>query len=71
MLDFLITKLYNALEKSSESKQVRTSKKILFVKKLLADIHEDTLDKVDFPNYHNFESINDAHSNFIQKVMAY
>ena len=71
MLDFLITKLNNALEKSSESKQVRTSKKILFVKKLLADIYEDALGKVDFQKYHNFESINDAHSNFIQKVMAY
>ena len=27
-------------------------------------------DRVDFPNYHNFEDINDVYSNFIQKVMG-
>ena len=34
-----------------------------------ADIFEEGLGKVDFPNYHSFENINDAYSNFIQKVM--
>ena len=35
-----------------------------------ADIYEEALDRVDFPNYHNFENINDAYSNFIQKIMG-
>ena len=35
-----------------------------------ADIYEEALDRVDFPNYHNFENINDAYSNFIRKVMG-
>ena len=34
------------------------------------DIYEEALGRVDFPNYHNFENINDAYSNFIQKVMG-
>ena len=33
-------------------------------------IYEEVLGRVDFPNYHNFENINDAYSNFIQKVMG-
>ena len=32
------------------------------------DIYEKSLSRVDFPNYHNFENINDAYSNFTQKV---
>ena len=35
-----------------------------------ADIYEEAPGRVDFPNYHNFENINDAYSNFIQKVMG-
>ena len=35
-----------------------------------ADIYEEAMGRVDFLNYHNFESINDAYSNFIQKVMG-
>ena len=35
-----------------------------------ADIYEEALDRLDFPNYHNFENINDAYSNFIQKVIG-
>ena len=27
--------------------------------------------RVDFPNYHNFENINDAYSNFTQNVMGF
>ena len=34
------------------------------------DIYEEALGRVDFPNYINFENINDAYSNFIQKVMG-
>ena len=26
--------------------------------------------RVDFPNHHNFENINDAYSNFIQTIMG-
>ena len=35
-----------------------------------ADIHEEGLGRLDFPNYRNFENINDAYSNCIQKVMG-
>ena len=40
------------------------------LKNYSADIYEEALGRVDFPNYHNFENINDAYSNFIQKVMG-
>ena len=39
------------------------------LKSYSADIYEEALGRVDFPNYHNFENINDAYSNFIQKLM--
>ena len=35
-----------------------------------ADIYEEGLGRLDYPNYHNFQNINDAYSNFIQKVMV-
>ena len=35
-----------------------------------ADINGGALGRVDFPSYHNFVNINDAYSNFIQKVMG-
>ena len=41
-----------------------------FVKNYWADIYEEALGRVDFPNYNNFENFNDAYSNFIQKVMG-
>ena len=34
-----------------------------------ADIYEEALVRVDFPNYRNFENNNDAYSNFIRKLM--
>ena len=40
------------------------------LKNYSADIYEEALGRIDFPNYHNFENINDAYSNFIQKVMG-
>ena len=40
------------------------------LKNYSTDIYEEALGRVDFPNYHNFENINDAYSNFIQKVMG-
>ena len=39
------------------------------LKNYSADIYEEALVRVDFPNYLNFENINDAYSNFIQKLM--
>ena len=39
------------------------------LKNYSADIYEKALVRVDFPNYSNFENINDAYSNFIQKLM--
>ena len=47
-------------------KQIRCSLLISY----LADIYEEALGRLDFPNYHNFENINDAYFNFIQKVMG-
>ena len=46
-------------------KQIR----YLSLKNYSADIYEEALVRVDFPNYRNFENINDAYSHFIQKVM--
>ena len=40
------------------------------LKNYSADIYEEVLRRLDFPNYHNFENINDAYFNFIQKVMG-
>ena len=40
------------------------------LKNYSADIYEEALSRVDFPNYHNFENINDSYSNFTQKVMG-
>ena len=52
--------------KRGTHKQVRCR----LLKNYSADIYEEALDKIDFPNYHNFENINDAYSNVIQKVMG-
>ena len=60
-LDHLITKLYTAQEKSPGSKAENASE--------LDAVCKNTLQLQDSPNYHNFENINDAYSNFIQKVM--
>lgn len=35
----------------------------------LADIYQETLGSWDFQNQRNFENINEAHSNFMQKIM--
>ena len=35
-----------------------------------ADIYEEALGRLHFPNYHNFENISNAYSNSIQKVMG-
>ena len=39
------------------------------LKNYSADIYDEAMGRVDFPNYLNFENINYAYSNFIQKVM--
>ena len=41
-----------------------------FAKNYSTDIYEEALGRVDFPNYHNFENIDDAYSIFLQKVMG-
>ena len=40
------------------------------LKNYSADIYEEAPGRVNFTNYHNFENINDAYSNSIQKVMG-
>ena len=40
------------------------------LKNYSADIFEEALGRVDFPNFNNLEKINDAYSNFNQKVMG-
>ena len=70
MLDFLITKLYTALEKSPESKGTHKKIRCRSLKNYATVIYEEALGKIDFPNYHNFDNIDDAYSNFIQKVMG-
>ena len=40
------------------------------LKNYSADIYEEALGRVNFPNYNNFENINDAYSNFTQKVIG-
>ena len=40
------------------------------LKNYSADIYEEALGRVDFPNYSNIENIDDAYSNFIQKVVG-
>ena len=36
----------------------------------MTDIYEETLGRADFPNYHNFENINDTYSNIVQNAMG-
>ena len=47
-------------------KQIRTC----LLKNYSIDIYEEALGRLDFQNYHNSENINDAFSNFVQKVMG-
>ena len=64
-------RIINCTRKISRIKRV-THKQIIYrlLKNYSADICEEALGRVDFPNYRNFENINDAYSNFIQKVMG-
>ena len=52
--------------KSDMHKQIRGRS----LKNNSAYIYEEALGREDFPNYHNFENINEAYSNFILKVMG-
>ena len=49
---------------------MRKQVKCCLLKNYSADIYEEALVRVDFPNYYNFENINDPYSNFIQKFMG-
>ena len=41
------------------------------LKNYTADYYKETLKQVDFPNYENFDDVNEAYSNFFQKLMSY
>ena len=41
------------------------------MKNYAADYYKETLKQVDFPNYKNFDDVNEAYSNFFQKLMSY
>ena len=41
------------------------------MKNYAADYYKETLKQVDFPNYKNFDEVNEAYSNFFQKLMSY
>ena len=72
MLDFLSNhQIIYCTRKTSRIKRV-THKQIRYrsLKNYSADIYEVALGRVDFPNYRNFENINDAYSNFIQKFIG-
>ena len=40
------------------------------LKNYTADYYKETLKQVDFPNYENFDDVNEAYSNFFQKLMT-
>ena len=40
------------------------------LKNYTADYYKDALQQVDFPNYRNFGDVNEAYSNFFQKLMT-
>ena len=40
------------------------------MKNYTADYYKEILKQVDFPNYENFGYVNEAYSNFFQKLMA-
>ena len=40
------------------------------MKNYTADYCKETLKQVDFPNYENFGDVNEAYSNFLQKLMT-
>ena len=52
--------------KRGTHKQIRSRS----LKNYSADIYEEAPSSEAFSNYHNFENINDAYSNFIQKAMG-
>ena len=52
--------------KRDTHKQIRCSS----LKNYSAVIYEEALGKIDFPNCHNFDNIDDTYSNFIHKVMG-
>ena len=41
------------------------------LKNYTTDYYKETLKQVDFPNYENFDDVNEAYSNFFQKLMSY
>ena len=69
MWDCLIPILFTGLKNLQNEKKYAPANQSL-LKNYSVDIYEESLGRLDFPNYHNFENNNDAYSNFIQKVMG-
>ena len=42
-----------------------------FAKKYSVDVYEEGIGSLDFPNYQNFENINDVYSKFAQNYTCY
>lgn len=42
-----------------------------FAKKYSVDVYEEAIGSLDFPNYQNFENINDVYSKFAQSYRCY
>ena len=70
MLVYLTINLSTVQEKLIKSKQgVFTNITFCSFKKYTIDAYKDALKKVNFPNYKLFNDINEAYSNFFQKIM--
>ena len=69
MLVYLTINLSTVQEKLIKSKQgVFTDITFRSFKKYTVDAYKDALKKVNFPNYKLFSDVNEAYSNFFQKI---
>ena len=70
IIDHILASFPNRVSQLQNQKRYAQGIRYRSLKNYSADIYEEDLGRVDFPNYYNFENINDAYSNFIQKVMG-
>ena len=69
MLLYLTINLSTVQQKLIKSKQgVFTNIAFCSFKKYTVDAYKDALRKVNFPNYELFNDVNEAYSNFFQKI---
>ena len=70
MLAYLNINLSIAQEKTNKIKTWGVHKHITFrsFKKYIVDAYKDARKKVNFPNYKPFNDVNEAYSNFFQKI---